>query len=66
MIRYFVSYTMQDSYSFGSGNCEISWSRPITSMQDIRELTTFLRNAGIDGPVVMSFTRFDAEAGETR
>lgn len=63
MIRYFVSYTMQNAHSFGSGNCELHLTRPIESMTDVNDVTALLRNNGISNPVVMSFTRFDANNG---
>jgi hypothetical protein len=64
MICYFISYTTSTSYSFGSGNCEMRLSRPIRSMQDVKDVTALLRREGIDNPVVMSFTRLDAEEAE--
>jgi hypothetical protein len=69
MIRYFISYMFQASHSIGGGNCEITLMQPITSMDDVRIVTKYLRSQGLNNPTVMSFSRFDgdaADAGTTR
>jgi hypothetical protein len=68
MIRYFISYSIQTSNSFGTANGEIPLTRPIRSLDDIQALTAVLRERGVSNPVILSFCRFDddAEAGETR
>lgn len=50
MYRYFVAYTHQNSYGFGSGNCEVKLSRPICTMQDVNDVTDLLRQNGIENP----------------
>jgi hypothetical protein len=69
MIRYFISYMFQASGSIGGGNCEISLPQPITSLADVRIVTEYLRRQGLNNPIVMSFSRFDAttaDGGTTR
>jgi hypothetical protein len=59
MYHYFVSYLFQNSHGLAAGNCELTVAKPITSMQDVNDVTKYLRQQGLTDSIVMSFSRFD-------
>ena len=64
MNHYFISFSHTDGRGAGFGSCQIDLAQPIRSMADINVVAELLRRGGINNPVVISFTRFDADTAE--
>ena len=64
MIHYFVSFSHNGGPMGGFGNCQIDRLNPIRSMADITAVTDLLRAQGVSNPVIVSFTRFEADTPE--
>ncbi|MEV8508109.1 hypothetical protein AB0368_25280 [Actinoplanes sp. NPDC051475] len=63
MISYFIAYSFANETGFGFGNCQIDLQYPIRSQKDIVDVTDVLRPEVPGEPVILSFTRFEDEAG---
>lgn len=56
--HYFVSWT----HSMGAGNCEMTLSRPITGMSDVREIERWLTGQGVNQPTLNNWILLSVDA----
>lgn len=60
MYRYMLAYTSTEPLGTTNGNTEIRLPHPITTMDDVTEITHMLRERfRLTNPILLSFCRFE-------